>query len=132
MSKALTVTFPLPSKAHDKNNRVHWKARMRTWQDGRDVAILLVREQLTGLSTDDPVFTSPVRVNIRWQFSMGRQPDFDNALARCSHFFDAFTHTGIWEDDMLMQAVEFDFERVPRGEEQVVLTLRPIKKYATV
>lgn len=126
---AVRLAFPLPSIKHSKNYRAGWQERRRLWAQGRDTAIILIRDQYPGISPDEPLLTTPVRVHLEWRFARGRQPDFDNAVARVAHLLDALHHTGILADDQLVQAMEFDFERVKSGDEGLVMTIRAIKRW---
>ena len=142
MSKSLTVTFPIPSYKHSKNHRVHWKEKMHLWQDGRDVAIRLLQDQYPGQSgADEAIICTPFRMRILWKYYVyfknkkdGQPyPDFDNAVARCSHFIDAMQHVRLIDNDNLWRGADYDWEEVDNPDDaEVILTIREIKKYAHV
>lgn len=127
-ARQVKLEFPLPPIQHSKNARMHWREQRRWWAAGRDVAIVLIRDQMPGLDADDAVFQTPVRIHIEWRFNRGREPDFDNAVARVAHILDALGHAGVITDDRLVRAMEFDFARVAKDDECLVLTIRPIKR----
>lgn len=123
------LTFPLPSIKHSKNHRAGWQERRKLWATGRDTGIVLIRSQYPGVTTEQPLFTTPVRLHLAWRYARGRRPDFDNAISRIAHLLDAMHHTGILADDQLVQAVEVDYERVSTGDEELEIVIRPIKRW---
>ena len=115
--------FPLPPAELKKKGIRNPQAYDRLWAEKRREAGLWMMASSDSHTQSEPAFRGPVRIRYQWRYCYGVHPDFDNAVARCAHLHDALQDTGVLHNDNQIVAVEFDFQRVKKGHEGLLMTL---------
>ena len=93
--RELTITVPgLPPKAFDPNGRGHHFARARaTVQAHRDVIALVLEQGWHGPAMEK------AEITIEWGYTLWRDRDTDNFLARSKPLIDGLTKAHVIVDD---------------------------------
>jgi crossover junction endodeoxyribonuclease RusA len=112
----IVLTLPHPPASLSPNGRAHWRRKAADAKQTRNDAYI------SCLIADADKGWPAATMHIFWQFA-GKQPDDDNVIARCKPIRDGIADAGLVADDGLIRVTGVTFERVPRKDQGVVLTL---------
>jgi crossover junction endodeoxyribonuclease RusA len=117
----ISITMPLPPASLSPNGREFWAVRNHDAQRWRTIAAGLIASQRVIGQHNERDWPGTV-MNILWQFA-GKQPDDDNVIGRCKAIRDGIADAGLVADDALIRVGTVTFQRVPRKDQAVTITL---------
>ena len=116
----ITIDIPHPPASLSPNSRSHWRDKARDTRHMRTISNMLTCAAMGCADINEP--WPAARMDIHWRFA-GRQPDDDNIIARCKPIRDGIADAGLVADDCSIHVGSVVFERVPRRDVEVVITL---------
>jgi Holliday junction resolvase RusA-like endonuclease len=120
-AEAVILTMPHPPTSLSPNGRPNrWEKAADTKQVRRD-AMMVTRSVIWQDGIDSHPWPAAV-MDICWLFA-GTQPDSDNIVARLKAVRDGIADALLVADDKHISIGSVTFERVPRKEQGVVITL---------
>lgn len=126
VAREVVVTIPMSlcPMSLSKNGRAHWRTRAEDFRNQKQWVLLDMMGQSLRTLTPLPQWES-ARMTIEWRYSRGRAPDSDNIVARVAGARDAFEAAGIVADDKDITIGLIGCTKVPVGQEEVRVALRP-------
>lgn len=123
--QAIKLVMPLPPASLSPNGREFWAVRNRDAQLWRTMAAGLIASQRV-IGQHDERDWPGARMDIEWRYA-GRTPDDDNCVGRLKSTRDGIADAGLVADDGLIHIGAITLVRVPRKDQQVIITLTRIE-----
>ena len=116
----ITIDIPHPPASLSPNGRAHWRDRARDTKHMRMISDMLTCAAMGCADINEP--WPAARMAIHWRFA-GVRPDSDNIVARCKSVRDGIADAGLVANDRDIRVGDVTFERVPRRDVGMIVTL---------
>ena len=117
----IQVDLPLPPMELGKNGRAHYHAKARLYREHRTWATYVIQDALT----DVEPWPGAV-MDVIWKYRLGVHPDDDAVWQRVAAYRDGAQDAQLVANDATIRTGTVTFERVPKGDEGVVLVFTRI------